>query len=98
MKLKLSTIILVFGLAIASAAYAMDKPDLEGPIVKIDTVKNVITVKNVGKDAQSKAKEKKVLVKQGMINDYRMRDYVQIRLMKDNYEAKYIEKQPSPKD
>ena len=97
MKLKPMTIVLALGLVIAPAVHAMDKPDLEGPIVKINMVKSVITVRNIGKDVQSKNKEKKVLVKQGMISNYRLGDYVQIRLMQDNYEAKQIEKQATPR-
>ena len=85
-----------FGLSFGT--FAMDEPDLEGPIVKINTNKNEITVKNVGEHSRSKNKEKKVLVKQGMINNYKMHDYVQIRLMADNYEAKMIEKMATPKD
>ncbi|MGH7197251.1 MAG: hypothetical protein ACREH5_00705 [Candidatus Omnitrophota bacterium] len=73
-------------------AFAMDEPDLEGPIVKIERMKSVITVKNVGENTKLKVKEKRVLVKQGWINNYKIHDYVQIRLMKDNYEAKMIEK------
>ncbi len=89
-------ILAVFALAAfvgaSFSAFAMDEPDLEGPIVKINTPKNEITIKNVGENTRSKNKEKRVLVKQGWINNYRMHDYVQIRLMKDNYEAKMIEK------
>jgi hypothetical protein len=89
-------IVLVFALAAfvgaSLGAFAMDEPDLEGPIVKIERMKSVITIKNVGEDAKLKVKEKRVLVKQGWINNYKIHDYVQIRLMRDNYEAKMIEK------
>lgn len=74
------------------SALAMDEPDLEGPIVKIERTKSVVTIKNVGENTKLKVKEKRVLVKQGWINNYKIHDYVQIRLMKDNYEAKMIEK------
>jgi hypothetical protein len=89
-------IVAVLGFATVAGAslgaFAMDKPDLEGPIVKIERMKSVITIKNVGEDAKLKVKEKRVLVKQGWINNYKIHDYVQIRLMRDNYEAKMIEK------
>ena len=97
-KFSLSVLSLVVFLGLSLSAFAMDEPDLEGPIVKVNTNKNEITVKNIGQHSRSKNKEKKVLVKQGMINNYKMHDYVQIRLMADNYEAKMIEKVSTPKE
>ena len=58
----------------------------------------IVTVRNSGPHAKSKNKEKKILVKQGMINTLKMRDYVQVRLMADHYEAKMIEKTAPPKE
>ena len=97
-RLFLTMLSLFFFLGLSMSALAMDDPDLEGPIIKINTIKNEITVRNVGEHAKLKNKEKKVLVKQGMINNYKMRDYVQIRLMADHYEAKMIEKTSVPKN
>ena len=97
-KLTLTALSLFFFLGLSLGATAMDEPDLEGSIVKIDTVKNEITLRNDGPHAKMKNKEKKVLVKQGMINGYKMYDYVQIRLMADHYEAKMIEKTSKPKN
>ncbi len=96
-KLSLIMLSLFAFLGLSLSALAMDEPDLEGAIVKINTIKNEITIRNDGPNAKMKNKEKKVLVKQGMINNYKMYDYVQIRLMADRYEAKMIEKAAASK-
>lgn len=92
----------VFALAISlsfhAPAFAMKDPDLEGPVRKIDIGKNTMTIQNVLTDSKVKNKEKKVYVKQGMIGQFKMGDYVQVRMMADNVEAKMIEKtKPSKK-
>lgn len=83
---------LTLSLTASPAIARMDDPDLEGPIKKIMTTKNEIVVKNMLTDSRVKNKEKRVLVKQGMINNYKMNDYVQVKLMADNFEAKQIDR------
>ncbi len=96
-KLTVALLSFVAFFGLSFSALAMDDPDLEGPIVKINTVKNEIMVQNIGKNSRLKNKQKKVLVKQGMINGFRMNDYVQVRMMADNYEAAMIEKMAAHK-
>ena len=91
MTQKLFALLAVAAFVAAPAFARMDDPDLEGPIKKIMTTRNEIVVKNLLTDSKVKNKEKKVLVKQGMINNYKMNDYVQVRMMADNYEAKQID-------
>ena len=58
--------------------------DLEGRIVIVDNSKNTIVVH----DAQGH--DRRVTLKQGMINNYKVDDYVRIHLMADLKEAKMI--------
>ncbi|HTL71225.1 MAG TPA: hypothetical protein VL404_08055 [Candidatus Eisenbacteria bacterium] len=81
---------LVFGALVSAPAWARD-PDLEGRVKKMDVTHSVITVKNELENKIGK-REYKVLVKQGMINDYKMNDKIRVWLMADNREASRIER------
>jgi len=82
---------LLFGVfLLTSAAWAQD-PDLEGRITRIDYTKSVILVKNELNN-EIGPREYRVLVKQGMINDYKKNDKLKIWLMADRREAKHIER------
>ena len=74
----------------ASAAWAGD-PDLEGRVTTIDYTKSIIRVKNE-LDNKIGKREYRVLVKQGMINDYKTNDKLKVWLMADRKEAKHIER------
>jgi hypothetical protein len=86
-KLSLFVFVLLFS---TTLAYAND-PDIEGRITTLDVTKSIITVKN---ELENKIglREYRVLVKQGMINDYKKNDKLKIWLMADHKEAKRIER------
>ena len=77
-------------LSLAGAAWAED-PDLEGRITTLDITKSIIRVKNE-LDNKIGKREYRVLVKQGMINDYKKNDKLKIWLMADRKEARKIER------
>ena len=68
----------------AIIAAVEDPRKLEGQIIRVDIPENQIVVQDVN------GRERKVLLKQGMINSYKVDDYVQIYLMADFKEAKTI--------
>ena len=61
-----------------------DKRDLEGRIINVDSSKGQIIVRD------AEGRERKVILKEGMINQYKVDDFVQIHLMADMKEAKTI--------
>lgn|GEM_PF-2586481 len=73
-------------------AFAMENPDLEGWIVKIDTTKNTIRVLSANPDGQMLPHDRVVAVKPGFINDFRLNDYVQVKFRTDLRYALMIEK------
>ena len=86
--------IVIFALGIllfASPAQAGDDPDLEGRVTKVETTKSVLTVMNELENKIGK-REYRILVKQGMINDYKKNDKLKVWLMADHKEAKHIER------
>ncbi len=90
--MKKIIISLIMGVVLsASAAWAGDDPDLEGRITKIEYTKSRIVVKNELDNSIGK-REYRVIVKQGMINDYKKNDKLKVWLMKDRREAKHIER------
>lgn len=64
----------------------VDLKDFEGKIEKVDMPDSVITVHDNKTD-----RDRRVLVKQGWIDNYKVGDYVRIHLMNDMYEAKDIQ-------
>ena len=88
--MKKLSLVLAGLLVSASLAWA-GEPDLEGRISRVDVTKSVILVKNELENKIGK-REYRVLVKQGMINDYKKNDKVKIWLMADRKEAKHIER------
>ena len=89
MKKICSTVVL--GLILCSWAWAGDDPDLQGRITLIDYTKSVIRVANELENKIGK-REYRVVVKQGMINDYKKNDKLKVWLMADHREAKHIER------
>ncbi len=84
-------ILLMFSLlCFTTLAHAGD-PDLEGRITRLDVPKSIITVHNELENSIGK-REYRVVVKQGMINDYKRNDKVKVWLMADHREAKRIER------
>ncbi len=73
----------------ASLAWAQEA-DLEGRITRIDYTKNTILVLNELKNNIG-LRDYRVIVKQGMINDYKRNDRLKIWLMSDLREAEMIE-------
>ena len=89
--MKKRLVVLSLGILLsATAAWASD-PDLEGRITKIDVTKSIILVKNE-LDNKIGKREYRVLVKQGMINDYKKNDKLKVWLMADHKEASHIER------
>ncbi|GEM_PF-2728792 len=67
-------------------------PDVEGRIANIDYGRGEIVVNNVlYKEKKVGAREKRVRVKQGMINNYKVQDYVKIKLDEENKTATMIQ-------
>lgn len=83
---------LCMGIVLSSSAVWASDPDIEGRITKIELTKSILTVKNELENKIGKH-EKRVLVKQGMINNYMKNDKLKIWLMADGYEAKHIERE-----
>ena len=75
-----------------SAPACAGEPDLHGEITHIDYVKGTMQVRNVLKNNIGN-RDYRVSVKQGMINDYKRYDTVNIWLMQDGKEAAYIERE-----
>src|SRR5689334_171791 len=64
-----------------------DPRELEGEIIRVDYPESMIVVRDAN------GRERKVWLKQGMINNYKVDDYVKIYLMADMKEAKTIKTQ-----
>src|SRR5207253_3199045 len=61
-----------------------DPRELEGEIVRVDYPRSQMVIRDID------GRERKVIVKQGMINNYKVDDYVKVYLMADMKEAKSI--------
>ena len=67
-------------------------PDVEGRISNIDYGQNEIVVSNIlYKEKNVGGREKRIKVKQGMINNYKVQDYVKVKLDEENKTAVMIE-------
>lgn len=77
---------------VSSVASAMENADLEGWIVKIDRTKSTLRVLSANKDGQKLPHDRVVVVKPGMINDFKLNDYVQVKFRDDLRYALMIEK------
>ena len=73
-------------------AQAAVEPDLHGEITSIDYGKSAIQVRNVLPNKIGN-RDYRVSVKQGMINDFKRNDTVNVWLMEDGREAGYIERE-----
>lgn len=82
----------LFSMFFLSTASAMENPDLEGWIVKIDTTKSTLRVLSANGAGQDLPHDKVVMVKPGLINDYKLNDYVQVKFGDDMRYALMIEK------
>ncbi len=94
MKRFIAVIGAVFSIGVGGVCFAeeMTDPDVEGRIANIDYVKNEIIVNNIlYQEKKVGAREKRIRVKQGMINHYKLQDYVKVKLDEDNKRAKMIE-------
>ena len=89
MKTRVIVLLLTI-LTLTTPAWASD-PDLEGRVTKIEMTKSILTVKNVLEN-EIGLREYRILVKQGMINDYKKNDKLKVWLMADRKEAKKIER------
>ena len=85
-------LVIVISLMFSHAAHAMENPDLEGWIVKIDANKSLIRVLSANAQEVELPHDRLVLVKFGWINDFKMNDYVQVKFRKDLRHALMIEK------
>ena len=61
-----------------------DPRALEGDIIRVESSENTIVIQDINN------RERRVLLKQGMISTYKVGDYVQVYLMADLREAKKI--------
>src|SRR3989338_6863514 len=73
-------------------AFAMENPDVEGWVVKIDNDKNVIRVLSANHEPDKVQRDWHVNVKPGHISDYHLNDYVQVKFREDLPYALMIEK------
>ena len=90
--MKKCIIVLMLGIFLsAPAAWASD-PDLEGRVTKVEMTRSILTVRNELENKIGK-REYRILVKQGMINDYKKNDKLKVWLMADHKEAKHIERE-----
>lgn len=82
----------------ASASADIRNPDVEGRISGIDTVGHEITVSNVLYDQVEKlgTREIRIGIDRGWINDFKLNDYVRIRLSTDKRTAVEAEKALAP--
>ena len=72
--------------------FPVSDPDVEGRISNIDYGQNEIVVNNLlYKEKKVGAREKRIKVKQGMINNYKVQDYVKVKLDEENKTAVMIE-------
>ena len=88
---KLMTGVLMGICLMGSVAFAGDDPDLQGKVGSIDQRKSIIVVKNELENKIGK-RDYRVIVKQGMINDYKRNDTLKVWLMADRKEARHIER------
>ncbi len=79
------------GMMLTTAVAWAGDPDLQGLIINIDYTKSIIIVKNE-LDNKIGRREYRVLVKQGMINNYKKNDKLKVWLMADRKEAKQIDR------
>src|SRR5262245_41809469 len=91
----------VSGIALFSVIFlgnvaAMENPDLEGWIVRIDKGQGTIRVLSAHNDGSKLPHDRVVPVKPGYINDYNLNDYVQVKFRDDLPYALLIEKAPVP--
>ena len=91
-KYSLYGSMVLFSMFFLSCASAMENPDLEGWIVKIDTTKSTLRVLSANGAGQELPHDRTVLVKPGLINDYKLNDYVQVKFRNDLRYALMIEK------
>ena len=89
--MKKRVLLFLLGLFLLSAPAWAGDPDLEGRVTKIEMTKSILTVKNELENKIGK-REYRILVKQGMINDYKKNDKLKVWLMADRKEAKKIER------
>src|SRR3989338_4452394 len=82
----------------ASASADIRNPDVEGRISGIDTVGHEITVSNVLYDQAERLgiREIRIGLDRGRINDFKLNDYVRVRLSADKRTAVEVEKAPAP--
>ena len=72
--------------------FPVSDPDVEGRIANIDYGQSEIVVNNIlYKEKKVGAREKRIKVKQGMINNYKVQDYVKIKLDEGHETAVMIE-------
>lgn len=86
----------LFSIVFLSSASAMENPDLEGWIVKIDVSQNTIRILSANNEGAKLAHDHVVNVKPGLINDYKLNDYVQVKFRDDLPYALMIEKSSVP--
>ena len=65
-------------------AQERNEKEFEGEIIRVDYPNSLIVVRD------RDGRDRKVIVKQGMINNYKVDDYVEVTLMADMKEAKMI--------
>ncbi len=92
MKKYFITLAVCFSITFAPRAFAMENPDLEGWIVKIDATKSTIRILSANKDGEKEPHDKVVAVKPGWINGFKLDDYVQVKFRNDLRYALMIEK------
>ena len=83
--------LLLVGILLFTAPAWAEDPDIVGRVSRIDYTKSIILVRNELKNDIGN-RDYRVLVKQGMINNYKKNDRLKIWLMADHREAAMIER------
>ena len=84
-------VLLLAGILIFASPALAEDPDIDGRVSRIDYTKSIILVRNELKNHIGN-RDYRVLVKQGMINNYKKNDRLKIWLMADRREAAMIER------
>ena len=83
--------LLLAGILLFTAPAWAEDSDIDGRVSRIDYTKSIILVRNELKNEIGN-RDYRVLVKQGMINNYKKNDRLKIWLMADHREAAMIER------
>jgi len=91
-KYFIPVLLILSVMTVTSLAQAIENPDVEGWIVKIDTTKGVLRILSAMPENGRLQHDYKVEVEPGKIDQFRMNDYVQVKYREDKLRAGKVEK------